>query len=353
MKYVGVARNDRERKQALIVAAKSFYQDIKTHNETLLRKEFLLCEHPGYTENSPIIVCAPNGDVIASAFLIDCKLPFANRLLEAVFISSISVDESSRGKGVSLVLMEAAIKAATSYNKDIAMLIARRVVDNYYTRFGFFGVAQYSKTVFSMSTLPHKKGLTGSIVNKSLTTKDLAICAALYSQSYKGLLGHCLRNSKMWGYILHKLPYLGMHLDLITVDQKVTGYAIHDGRGGVYEIATGEDPPVCGAYFFLQAIAPECDNFTLHVPPAHPFLAGLKGADVSLTLRECPYGGHMVSILNPALLDSLNDDEPAKVGSISFDQTTRALQIARITDIGTTTDLGTQVSFNIPLLDQI
>jgi hypothetical protein len=249
--------------------------------------------------------------------------------------------------------MEAAIRTARSSNIDIAMLIARRAVDGYYNRFGFWGVAQYSKTTFKMTTLPMNGESIKSIEVRSLTHEDLGVCAVLYAKSYEGLVGHCLRTPKMWNYILRKLHYLGMHLDLVVVDHQVAGYVIHDRQENIYEIATGETPPICGANMFLKAFAPRCESLTLNVPPAHPFLAGLKGADVSLTLRECPYGGHMIKILNPALVDPLSNDARAKTDSIGFDQTTRALRISRVTDINSATDIGVRGSFNIPLLDQI
>jgi GNAT superfamily N-acetyltransferase len=197
MSYVGIARSNSEREQALMVAAKSFFQTEGSRDAAILRKAFLLCEHPGYSENSPVVVCRSNGDVIASAFLISCEMPFAGKILNNVFISSISVAESSRGKGVSLVLMEEAIRVAASYNKDIAMLIARRAVDNFYTRFGFWGVAQYSKLILNILTYPQMEGKIGTIAIRSLTKDDLEVCAALYAKSYKGLFGHCFRNPKV------------------------------------------------------------------------------------------------------------------------------------------------------------
>jgi len=185
MSYAGVARNSCEREEALKIAAASFGSATGTLDAAIARKAFLVQEHPGYSDESPVVVCSADGSVIASAFLIDCALPGAGRTLQGVFVSSVSVAESSRGNGVSLLLMEAAIKAATSRGSDIAMLIARRAVDGYYTRFGFWGVSQYSKVTFSMATLPMNVLSGKQATIRPVTESDFNACAVLYTTSYE------------------------------------------------------------------------------------------------------------------------------------------------------------------------
>lgn len=78
---------------------------------------------------------------MGSAFLIERALPLRDKILRAVFISSISIAEKVRGQGLSYFLMEAAIEASRVRGIDVAMLIARRAVDGFYTRFGFWGLS--------------------------------------------------------------------------------------------------------------------------------------------------------------------------------------------------------------------
>ena len=357
MSYAGVARTDSEREQALMLAAASFFSPGDSQDAAVSRKETLLREHPGYTNDSPIIVSTADGSLAGSAFLIDCLVPVEDRLLQGVFVSSVSVAESARGQGLSLLLMKAAIKAAKMRGADIAMVIARRAVDGYYTRFGFWGLSQYSKITLKMDMLSTDMRVPVSVGTKPVTAEDFKVCATLHGASYENLVGHCLRRPEMWNYILHKLPYLGMRLDLIVVDGETAGYAIHDGKGNLHEVATVAGAPVCSPRTLLEACAPGSESVTLHIPPTHPFLTGLEGADVSLTLRECPYGGHMVRILNPALPGSLRqsiaDGGDTVETHLSFAETARCLRLSRVTNFDSAPGLGLRGSFNIPLLDQI
>lgn len=350
MSYAGIARDSRERQDALRIASTSFGSSTCSHDTAIARKAFLLEEHPGYSNESAIVVCSEAGSVIASAFLINCTLPLGSKKLQGVFISSISVAESSRGNGVSRLLIDAAINAAKSRCADLAIVIARRAVDHFYSRFGFWGVSQYSRVTFRVP-----EGLIASanqIAVRPAAEPDLAACAMLYADIYKGLLGHCERAPELWLYILRKSSYLGLLFDVMTFIDEVVGYAIHDGIGNFHELTTGPETTSCDTFTFLTDCAPKSQFLTLHIPPTHPFLRRLHSVDVSLTIRECPYGGHMVRILNTRMTPGL-ENEPLDDGMFDFFQTLNALGISSVTDIDSDSRQTVRGSFNIPLMDQI
>jgi predicted acetyltransferase len=352
MIYAGIARSDSERNQALRLAAASFPMP-QDHNEdsATLRKRLLLQEHPRFKEDSAVVVCASDGSVVGSAFLIDCKLPFKRTILRGVFISSVSVAEHLRGRGVSHQLMDAIIESSRMRGVDIAMLISSKAVDGYYTRFGFWGLSQYSKATLEFATLSSGKQSAQSTKLTPVTTRNFGTCAALHTGNYNQLFGHCVREPEMWKYILYKTKYIGMRFDLVSIAGKTVGYAIHDGKGNLYEIATVAEDFSCNSYAFLRACAPNVEGVTLHVHPTHPFLKKLEGADVTLALRECPYGGHMVRVLNPAAFPGGEVHHGKSI--LGFTETSRLISMARITCFDSTKDIGLHSSFNIPLLDQI
>jgi predicted N-acetyltransferase YhbS len=270
MTYAGVARNSSEREQALSLAAESFSQAGSNPNVAVLRKAFLVREHPGYSDKSPIIVCTDDGCVVGSAFLIDCTLPMADRLLQGVFISSVSVADSHRSQGFSVLLMEAAVDAAISRGIDVAMIIARRAVDGFYTRFGFWGVAQYSKVTLRVATLPTNMFPKNLIDLRPVGAADIKTCGILHAENYRNLVGYCLRTSEMWDYIFRKVPYIGLRFDMIKINNEIAGYAIHDGQGNLHEVATSQEVLACDARNFLEAFMPDGESVTLHMPPTHP-----------------------------------------------------------------------------------
>jgi len=352
MIYAGIARNDTERDQALKLAAASFPMP-QDHNEDFatLRKTQLLQEHPGFKQDSTVVVCASDGSVVGSAFLIDCTLPLKDTILKGVFISSVSVAESARGQGLSRQLMDAIIGSSRMCGVDIAMLISRKGVDGYYTRFGFWGLSQYSKATLEFATLPSGKESAKSTKLTPVVMRNFGTCAALHTNNYNKLFGHCVRKPEMWKYILYKTRYIGMQFDLVSIAGKTAGYVIHDGKGNLYEIATVSEEFTYNPYTFLKACAPDVERVTLHVHPTHPFLEKLEGADISLTLREYPYGGHMVRVLNPAAFPG--GDEYHGKTNLGFTETARLISLARITCFDSTQDIGLHSSFNIPLLDQV
>lgn len=352
MSYAGIARSDSERKAALELAAASFSQPDAPLEETIHRKANFLHQHPGFGETSVIVVCDKSDAVVGSAFLINSEMPAGKRLLNSVFISSVSVAEKSRGQGLSVLLMESAIRAATERGADIAIVIARRAVDGYYTRFGFWGVSQYSKVMLELATLPSDKNPVQSVLLKPITRQDLGLCATLYAANYNNLFGHCLRKPEMWEYVLNKLPYMGLRFDLALIDGELAGYVVHDGAGNFHEIGVVSSDTFFSPRMFFAACAPGCKSVTLHIHATHPFLSRLEGADVSLTLRECPYGGHMVRIVSPAFGKLPNADAVASA-NLSFSETAKLLCLSRVTNFESAQGLGLRGSFNIPFLDQI
>ncbi len=352
MSYAGIARSDSEREAALELAAASFSQPDAPLEEAIHRKSNFLHQHPGFGETSVIVVCNRSGLVVGSAFLINSDMPVGKRLLKSVFISSVSIAEKFRGQGVSVLLMQSAISAATERGADIAIVIARRAVDGYYTRFGFWGMSQYSKVKLELATLPSDNHPARSVLLKPVTRTDVGLCATLYAGNYSNLFGHCLRKPKMWEYILQKLPYLGLRFDLVLIDGERVGYVVHDGNGDFHEIGVVSSDILFSPRVFLAACAPECKSVTLHIHATHPFLSRLEGADVSLILRECPYGGHMVRILSSAFGKLANADAAASA-NLSFSETAKLLCLSRVTNIESAQGLGLRASFNIPLLDQI
>ena len=102
--YAGIARNDSERQQALSLSAKSFSAHGAQEDFSILNNTFLLCNHPGFSSNTTIILCDSSGNILGSAFLGHCMVPFKNVMLSGVFVASVSIREDSRGKGLSRLL---------------------------------------------------------------------------------------------------------------------------------------------------------------------------------------------------------------------------------------------------------
>ena len=117
------------------------------------------------------------------------------------------------------------------------------------------------------------------------------------------------------------------------------------------------DGRALNARLFLETCASETNCVTLHIPPAHPFIAKLEGGDVSLIVRECPYGGHMIRVLNASMIAEVRKgsviEERTARSFLNLSETATLLRLSRLTDANQANALDIFGSFNIPLLDQI
>lgn len=343
MIYAGLARNEKEAAEALLLASESFCPSSVDLNNAHVRKSFMLQEHPGFGDGSTVVVVNEKNHVMGSAFLISCTMLVGGTLRKGMFLSSISIAEGLRGQGFSCYLMNAALAIAVDHGAEIAIVIARRAVDGYYNRFGFWGVSQYSKLNFNLDTLPDSNEKFDNVILQAATDSDLEICDEMYVNSYKNLSGHCIRGLNIWNYILRKIALLDLSLDIVWSGSLRTAYIVHDGQGNIYEIGLAESGSKFDAKALLAMVSPRSGDLTMHLSPEHPFLEKLKGGDICITLRDCPYGGHMIRVLNSA----------TKKNALAIEETLQWLDCARVTYPCPRDKSYMRTSLNIPLLDQI
>ncbi len=381
MLYAGPARNRNEEEQAVALAGRVFSAPAENLEQSYERKNFLVLGHPGAGEDSTIVVSLSDQGVIGAAFLIDRVFPRGPALIRGSFVSSICIDESARGQGYSRALMEAAIRASRERGSAIALVIARRAADHFYMRFGFWGLSQYSKLTVDTEALSVTP--TTGMSLRPASAGDLSGCAALYDADYRDVFGHCLRDDQTWRYVLKKVTYLHVQFSVIETVGSVVAYAIHDNAGNVHELGSAGAAEARAALALLAGGSPG-PSLLLHVSPTHPVISALDGLDITLSGRECSFGGHMARVLDAAPLAAAAerrieqrarsfglapqtesaagihaawDGEAARLrldGPIDNLATmARLLGAARVSSPGGNSQLDPPVSFNIPLADQI
>lgn len=381
MLYAGPARDRSEEEQAVALAGRVFSPAAENSDLTTERKRFLVLDHPGAGKDPAIVVSLPEKGVIGAAFLIDRIFPRGPAMIHGTFISSICIDEGVRGLGYSRTLMDAAIDACKARGSAIALVIARRAADHFYTRFGFWGLSQYSKLTVDAAALSATP--TSGLRLRSAAADDLPACAVLHDATYRESFGHCLRDGETWRYILGKAACLHVRLSVVETSGSVVGYAIHDETGNVHELGSAGAAVACGALALLAGHSAG-PSLLLHVSPNHPVISALDGLDITLSTRECPFGGHMVRVLDaasPAVAAEQRIEQRARLlgfaphteagdgvhaawdgqaarlrvdGPIdNLAATARLLGVARVSSPTGNSQLDPPVSFNIPLVDQI
>jgi len=85
------------------------------------------------------VLCAEASSVIVSAFLIDCKFPINGCNLKEIFISTVSIAIKACSKGMTRLLLGKVFEQAKNLGATVAVVIARRALNGFYSRFDFWG----------------------------------------------------------------------------------------------------------------------------------------------------------------------------------------------------------------------
>lgn len=301
--YIGRARSPQELESAIALAAVTFRsnEDIVTALDVKL---YLMSPGVKITENDVIVIADDDQKILGTCFLIDRLFNKKGIRLKGTFLSSICIAESMRGKGLSSQLMNCAIAECESRSSDFAILIARRAVDHFYNKFGFWGISTYSKLSFKFDEIAK---LNYRCVIRSATEKDIDLIEKIHLLVYSFLLGSCERSLENWRHILWKTKWQGASFTIFQTEGVVVGYVIHSASD-IFEIAAAD-----GASYLdlLSCLGRECsiENFTVHASQYHPIIYELRDLDFSVSFRQCSYGGHMIRVIaDTKLLEILRQD---------------------------------------------
>lgn len=216
-------------------------------------------------------------------------------------ISSVCLLPKFRGAGLSVPLMEQSLEYCSARGYDIAFLFARRAADHYYTRFGFHGIASYSRVFITQTLYTGKRNLSVSAIDHSL----YHIYNAAYEYSYANCFGRFERTDAYWKYIITSALWRKeFRFYTIRRDDIAIGYVIA-GDTNIHEVAVNTDLSGVELIHLLMnnlAVNHANNKLEIEILPQHRLLNSLQGNDITLQSRECTYGGRMVKILNKKIL---------------------------------------------------
>jgi len=298
MKYKGLARNISDVDRALLLAAETFRPDCK-HDDAYAIKRALISRGGSVHPENVVVLINDHDEVVATSFLIDRIFFRGQSKLKGIFVSSICVAESERGKGLSVLLMEEVIDQCKRKRAAFAILIARRSVDHFYNKFGFWGLSQYSSIKLQIGN--HLKSRY-KLETCELTTSELLECNKIYEETYSSLFGACERSKGDWKHIVWKASLLGNDFAVFrnNKSKSICGYVVYSGEN-IHEIAS------LSSVSLLEMVHGLCEhlslsNVVIHASPDHRIVSELRGEDFSVCLRQCSYGGHMVRIIDHKVL---------------------------------------------------
>lgn len=351
---VGLLNDKNKIKDVVFLIAKVFFKgDL----------EKLIIQNKILSNNNIIIVENDNNKIVGTSIIIDREIFFNGNLIKASFISFVCVDEKYRGLGLSRDLINCFIYECKKRNSIISVVVARKLVDNFYKKFNFYGISQYSKI---------KINLDANFGNQKFEFVDLKQkyykkINSIYNSTYSKTHGAFKRDLEYWFYVEKKASSLGLKSIAIINKKLLKGYIIYD-KNNIYEIALDDNINYIDVLCRLSFLKKINKDITVHCSLEHPINLFTNNLDYSLILRQCNYGGHMIRIndlgyLKKIFLNQVNKNnkvlEKLKINieklnnkNLNYEKSS-LLVSSNILSNSKFFKESLLKSFNIPLMDQI
>jgi predicted acetyltransferase len=246
-----------------------------------------------YFDYKNIFVAKRNENIIGLIRIVPRQLHINSIPLKLAGISSVCLLPEFQRKGLSVPLMKKTLSYAKEAGYDVSALFARRSADYYYNKFGFFGVAAYSKLLIKND----KSVIDSEFELCDFDIDNIRLYSEAYDFSYEKCSGFIYRNEQYWKYLFSSLQYRnGITFKSIKLKTVTLGYVIYNDNH-VYEIAFKKNTDGLRVINFLNTTLGK-EQLIVNALTQHRIISFLTEKDVVYQTRECYYGGHMMRILN-------------------------------------------------------
>jgi len=247
-----------------------------------------------------IYIAKENDKIIGIVRIIPRTFKIKNIRIKAACLSSICIDPCHRGKRLSYPLMKAVHARLESEGFNLSYLIARKAVDYYYLKFGYYGIPAHEKLIVkekktskAVYTICNKYHLSDELISK---------VNIWYRKAYRNTLGFTERSKKFWLFTLKRIAVLSNHNFLIIFkNNNPAGYIIRN-MNEVLELGFDKS---CDNNLIADSIIKKTKIKEFCIPHTHMLAEGLRNEDVIYQSRLCDYGAHMFKLINYQGLESV------------------------------------------------
>jgi len=299
--------------------AKKIFKD---NDKSRLKK--LSWQYYGINKPENIILALSLEKIVGVLRICPLNMKIKGQILKVAGLSSICIDQNLQGYGFGKKLMETSTFYLDQRGYDLSFLIARRAVDHFYTKFGYFGASSYQSLnlKYNQQIMLQNSKVFFSEFKLNNSKKYLEF----FQQSYENCFGACYRKSDFWEFSIKKLPVMGLSFKEILLDDTLVGYVVYNEEQ-ILECGFENDISPLIIRQSLMSLFSINSNIKISVPHNHVITNSFIDDDVEYYSRHCFYGGHMLRWspqFNPI---------PISVGKADEEKHS--------------------IFFNIPLLDQV
>ena len=270
-------------------------------------KQRLWSEDPSFDRNNLILTVGSDGEIIGVIRIVPSILYRVNKPIAVAGISSVCLKENYRGLGLSTPMMSFALGECRRRGYEIAALFSRRVLDHYYCRFGFSGVASYSRIRFCCPESVRATARPGLDIVECHTAQ-FEILNDLYQRCYGLTFGYVERSLAYWRFMKRRIEYIGDPvMKAVILDGVIAGYFMLSGDV-VCELAADVDRvDLVDLICCIEGVVEkDISELEFSISPQHVMMASSRWEiDKTISQRSCSYGGHMVNLLNVEKVFSL------------------------------------------------
>lgn len=312
--------SDIERESAFKIASSIFSA------EDMGQKRMLWDTLP-YQSHREVIAIFVDGMMIGLMRAIPTTIFLGEQYYKSAALSSICVLPQRQKQGHSSILMKESLKLLKNEGYQTAHLVARRAVDYYYQKFGFFGISSYERlTLESLSYFDDQVELNDT------TSQEIEFLNSCYNECYDKCSGKTQRSLEYWKFAINRARAQGCQVKTFFKKNEALGYIVFNDNH-VHEIGYKRNLSFSSIASSLPFVKNKC---SVDIPFSHHLIQKVPiSADISYSFRSCPFGGHML----------------ADLSNLSGDLSSLCANIAQKYKVSVGTNRIN--SFNLSLLDQL
>ena len=289
-----------------------FSVTLATSREEHLNASFLVKEVFGENFHFPIDACVTSDDNLANNFfshkvftikngaevigvikVVPTIFELGSNTIKSAGITAVCMREQYKGRGLSKKLMEEVLTWSHNNSFEMTHLVARKAVDGYYNKFGYFGASSYQN--ITIKGIQKQKASVFEL-NAGFDVELIKLYNAAYIFSYNKSFGRVMRNCDYWLAIRDRITRDKLNFFTVTNNKIPCGYVALNGdiivELGIldgYEVMKFIDSMLYTFSFLLK----------LEIPFHHQIINALTNYDVTYHSRQCLFGGHMIKIFYP------------------------------------------------------
>lgn len=262
------------------------YYDAKRIQGLIIRSE------PSTSPQNFVLARSIHNELIGIIRIVDRKIHLGSAILKCGGISSVSVHPDWRGQGIVREMMNVAHEAMVQRGMDISFLYARRVLDGYYTQFGYYGINRYLDLEIISAIAGEEK-----LNIAPFRQENMGTISVKYNDAYSGLPGSIVRDEKMWVFLISRIKETGGSIRLLECcvgeSGEMIGYLIIS-NDKLIEISV---PSVFFPY--LPILIKKLGLKYISIHPCHPFFKYVRTNFSTIQHERFSLdGGYMGKILD-------------------------------------------------------